>query len=91
MHFLAAIISDEKPTEALLDKWLRPFMPDKLNYWALGGRYTGLLEPFDLADTVTGGPDCPDFELSLRSCFKEEDGFRRVWNNRARRRRLASQ
>ena len=74
MHFLALVISNEKPTEASLQESLSPFMPRKLDHWALGGRYSGLLEPLDLADTVTGGADCPDFELAL-SLHLNEGGY----------------
>ncbi|MFZ1106825.1 MAG: hypothetical protein WAN43_00570 [Rhodomicrobium sp.] len=74
MHFLALVISDEKPTEALLKDWVSPFMPEKLDRWALGGRYTGLLEPLQLTDTITGGPDCPAIELALSSVMEKAAG-----------------
>jgi hypothetical protein len=74
MHSLMLVISDIKPTEILLDEWLKPFMPEKFDWFTLGGRYTGLLIPFDLADTVTGGDDCSDIELFMDTVIKEASG-----------------
>jgi hypothetical protein len=71
MHFLTLVISDEKPTEELLKKWLSPFVPEKLDFYALGGRYTGLFIPREIENTVTGGPDVPEAELALAAMSEE--------------------
>jgi hypothetical protein len=42
-------------------------MRAKFKWHALGGKFSGILEPLDIVDTVTGGPECPDDELSQTS------------------------
>jgi hypothetical protein len=60
MHFFAYVVTEEKPTDAVLAKVMAPFMPDalgndhKLDWYALGGRYTGLLIPHQMANTIKG-------------------------------------
>jgi hypothetical protein len=72
MHFVVLVVTYDKPTEAVLEAALAPFgiaalgPHAKWDEWALGGRYTGLLIPHDLADTVTGGPHVSEMEM-LRS------------------------
>jgi hypothetical protein len=70
MHFAVAIVTKEKPTEAILAETLAPFGPAagieaKWDWLALGGRFSGLLCPKQIADTVTGGVEYPDDELPL--------------------------
>jgi hypothetical protein len=66
MYFATLVISNEKPTEALLAKLLAPFMPKRLDEFSLGGRFTGWLHPISyLEDTLTGGPWASDGELAV--------------------------
>jgi hypothetical protein len=60
MHFITYVVTEEKPTDAVLAKVMAPFMPNalgndhKLDWYALGGRYTGLLIPHQMANTIKG-------------------------------------
>jgi hypothetical protein len=70
MHFAVAVVTAEKPSESVLADALAPFGPagaaeEKWGWYALGGRFSGHLFSRDMADTVTGGPEYPDDELSL--------------------------
>jgi hypothetical protein len=49
-------------------------MRAKWNWYALGGKFSGMLEPLDIADTVTGGPEYPDDELSREPDPRYEPG-----------------
>lgn len=72
MHHLAFVVTTEKPTEELLAKTLEPFRcsvdnPDgPLDWFALGGRYTGNIMACPHADsTITGGLVRPAFEMLM--------------------------
>jgi len=76
MHFIAFVVTNEKPTEAVLAAAMAPFGPDvlgddhKWGWWGLGGRYTGLLIPHNIANTIKGKPDAmPPWE-------RRDDGLR---------------
>jgi hypothetical protein len=85
MHFAVAIVTNEKPTEAILAETLAPFGPAagveaKWDWQALGGRFTGLLCPKQIAGTVTGGVEYPDDELPLRPILQSGPGVDAVQN-----------
>ena len=70
MHFPLFVITDRKPSMEMLESLLQPLRGEveeggRFDCWALGGRYTGQVIPYDLADTVTGGPDVGDDELAI--------------------------
>jgi len=67
MHFIAFVITQQKPTEEILPTALNPFFNEHFDWFALGGRYTGMIEPFDHEDTVTGGMDMPAVEEWLHT------------------------
>lgn len=72
MHFPVLVISEQKPTEKVLGEILAPFMPEKFDWWTLGGRYTGNLTPFDFDNTITGGDtDLPAGEEMLVQMIAE--------------------
>ena len=84
MHFFALVVTEEKPTEEVIGKVLKPFGPDggrRWDHWALGGRYTGNLIPLDLPNTLTGGPDVPEVEMVLDRMSREA-GLRAVRSER---------
>jgi hypothetical protein len=75
MHFAVAVVTNERPTDAMLAAALGPFGPAagagaKWDWWALGGRYTGALcrfssrGPCPIQDTITNGVEFPDDELT---------------------------
>jgi hypothetical protein len=68
LHFPLFVCINTKPTQEMLENLLEPFKGDaergaKFCHWALGGGYSGT--PYDLADTITGGPDVSDGELEV--------------------------
>jgi hypothetical protein len=68
MHFAVAVVTEEKPTEAMLADILAPFGPAagteaKWDWQVLGGRFSGLLGPHGIGGTITSGPECPDDEF----------------------------
>jgi hypothetical protein len=70
MHFAAAVVTEEKPTETILAETLAPFgcaagFEAKWDWYALGGRFSGRLDPHDISETITGGFEYPDDELPL--------------------------
>jgi hypothetical protein len=70
MHFAVAVVTQDKPTDSVLADTLAPFGPltaaeAKWDWYALGGRFSGHLFSRDFAETVTGGPEYPDDELSV--------------------------
>jgi hypothetical protein len=71
MHTSVIVVTKDKPTEDVLATALAPFGPVALgpaahwDWWALGGTFTGLLIPHDLANTITGGPDISPAELAV--------------------------
>jgi hypothetical protein len=71
MHYTLLAVTTAKPTETVLETLLRPFMPEKLDWWALGGRYTGLIEPYELTGTLTGGYDITDTEIGISRLVEE--------------------
>jgi hypothetical protein len=77
MHFSVLVICDQKPTEKVLGEILAPFIPEKFDWWTLGGRYTGHLTPHDLDNTITGGDnDIPAGEVAMAQMVaKATDGM----------------
>jgi hypothetical protein len=72
MHFIAFVVTDQKPTEDVLAAALEPFRPSweggagKWDWWKLGGRYTGLLIPKDPGnDSITGGYAIQPIEVRM--------------------------
>lgn len=68
MHFVTFVITESKPTDALLSDALEPFGPDgtaRWDDWTLGGRHSGNLPVKRLDDTLTGGDEIPDSDLAL--------------------------
>ena len=70
MHFPLFVITETQPTEEMLESLLQPFRGEveegaRFDRWALGGKYSGQVIPYDLADTMTGGPDVSDDELAI--------------------------
>src|SRR5215469_1328975 len=70
VHFPLFVITDRKPSMEMLESLLQPLRGEveeggRFDCWALGGRYTGQVIPYHLADTVTGGPDVGDDELAI--------------------------
>jgi hypothetical protein len=91
MHFIALVVTTDKPTEEVLDATLSPFSDDAANkaaendaaskgievidldyhpfghfdYYQLGGRYIGLLNPVDGAETIKGSDDPHPVEAQL--------------------------
>jgi hypothetical protein len=55
MHCATMVVTDERPSEAVLSAVLVPFYQIKFDWCALGGRYTGLLIAAEGAETLTGG------------------------------------
>ena len=58
----------------MLESLLQPFRGEvegeveegaRFDWWALGGRYSGQVIPYDLTDTMTGGPGVSDDELAI--------------------------
>jgi hypothetical protein len=78
VHFAVLVVTKDKPTERVLARALRPFGPrtvrPKWNWYALGGRFSGVLHPLDVADTVTGGLEYPDDELSQATDPRHKTG-----------------
>jgi hypothetical protein len=75
MHFVTFVITESKPTDALLSDALAPFGPDgtgRWDAWTLGGRYSGNLPVKRLEDTMTGGDEIPDSDLALISMLSGE-------------------
>jgi hypothetical protein len=79
MHFAIAVVTNDKPTESMLADALAPFGPaggePKWDWFALGGRFSGHLFSTDMTDTITGGPEYPDDELSVTSFPVGELGY----------------
>jgi hypothetical protein len=79
MHFITFVVTKEKPTEAVLAAAMAPFGPNvlgkdaKWDEWTLGGRYTGLLIPHSIENTVTGGPNVSDAELAIAAMAESAD------------------
>jgi hypothetical protein len=75
MHFITFVITESKPTDALLSDALEPFGPDgsaKWDAWTLGGRYSGNIPVKRLEDTLTGGDEIPDSDLVLMDMLSGE-------------------
>jgi hypothetical protein len=70
MHFVILVVTEQKPTEEILAKALEPFA-DKWDGWWLGGRWSGNLIPYDIDNTITGGPNVPDAELVLQRLARQ--------------------
>jgi hypothetical protein len=67
-HFVTWVITESKPTDALLSDALAPFGPDgtsRWDAWTLGGRYSGNIPVKRLEDTLTGGDEIPESDLAL--------------------------
>jgi len=62
VHFITFVVTEEKPTVEMVAKTLEPFRETQENpyghwdWFALGGRYTGLLIPHNIENTLTSGP-----------------------------------
>jgi hypothetical protein len=69
LHFALFVITDAKPSVEMLDSLLQPFQGEeeeaRFDHWAIGGRYSGQVIPYDLANTITGGPDVSTGELEI--------------------------
>jgi hypothetical protein len=70
LHFVLFVITHAKPTEETLESLLHPFQGEeewepRFDHWALGGRFSGHVIPYDFANTMTGGPDVSDYELAI--------------------------
>ena len=92
MHIAALVVTSKKPTKSILVEALTPFgqaagAKFKLDWWALGGRFSGQLIPHDKRDTVTGGLAYPDDELPLVPNDRHEPGpgvdalLKKIWTN----------
>jgi hypothetical protein len=94
MHCVVLVVTDEKPTKAVLQRALDPFGPrllsdarnedyiKKWDGWALGGRWSGHLIPYEFNNTVTGGPEVPELEqarlIVITRCGRIISGLRAI-------------
>jgi hypothetical protein len=68
MQFAAAVVTEEKPTQAMLAGVLKPFGPRagaeaKWDRYVLGGRFSGRLGPNHIADAIKGIQQSADPDL----------------------------
>jgi hypothetical protein len=60
VHFAVLLVTDEKPTQEILEKTLVQFGPADQEYWdswEFGGRFSGNLIPVVFENVLTAGPE----------------------------------
>jgi hypothetical protein len=70
MHSLVLLITEKRPTPAVIDKAMKPFCNCKepgfhYDWYGLGGRYSGNLEPISPDEAIVGDATAPKFETRL--------------------------
>jgi hypothetical protein len=80
MHTLVLLITEERPTPGVIDKAMKPFFNEDgypYDWYGLGGRFSGLLEPISPDEAIVGSDAAPEFETHIKEIMsgRLKDGW----------------